>query len=257
MKLTLTGITSWLVGLLMILLGIAAIGTTIGGAVVLLIIGLFTLPTVRRRVTDSTGIEFSRWLVVGIVVVGAGTGMALISANVDTIEQSSTSETTDEGQTTASTAPAEEGSSEESTGTSESYTHQVGESFIVGSGENQVEYTVTDVATADSVGEFAPTEADGRFVIVELDVTNRAQESFTIDSALFTLRDGQGRTYNTDDDAQISLEESIIFEQVDPEVEKSGKLVFDVPTDQSDRNLIIEPAGIFSDAEEHEVVLST
>lgn len=255
MKLTLAGVVSWLVGLLMILLGIAAVGTTVGGAIVLLAIGLFTLPIVRRRVADSTGIEFSRWLVVGIVVVGAGTGIALIGTNADTVEQSSPS-TTDESQTTASTAPAEEGSNEEPTDTSESYTHQVGESFTVGSGDNQVEYTVTDVTTADSVGELVSAEADGQFVLVELDITNQAQESFTIDSNLFTLRDNRGRTYDTDSDAEVYLEESIIYEQVDPGVEKSGRLVFDVPTDQSDRRLIIEPAGIFSDAEEHEVVLS-
>lgn len=135
--------------------------------------------------------------------------------------------------------------------------HAVGESFVVELGEKSIEYTVTDMRTATSVGSDAiGEESDGVFLIVTLSMTNVGDESLDLTSNVFSAIDSQDREFDVDSDALIYLENSIDFEQLDPGLEKTGVIVFDVgPGDEY--NLRIEPAGIFSNAEPHEVELGT
>ena len=76
-------------------------------------------------------------------------------------------------------------------------------------------YTVESAKTADTVGsEFFEETAGGTYVIVELTIENTKDE-----------------TYSTDDDGTIAADEPLIFEDMQPDVAKSGVLVFDVPKD--------------------------
>jgi hypothetical protein len=50
-------------------------------------------------------------------------------------------------------------------------------------------------------------------------------------------------------------DDSILFEQLDPGVTKRGVVIYDVPTDQTGRQLRVKPAGAFSGADEHFVEL--
>lgn len=134
-------------------------------------------------------------------------------------------------------------------------THQVGETFTVGSGEYQVEYTVENVRTTDRIGGEFGAEADGEFVVVELSMENTADESFTVSSNRYQLVDGQDRAYDVDSESVFYLDDPVAFEQLNPGVSTSGAIVFDVPTDQSVRRLQIRPAGAFSSARTHAVVL--
>jgi len=140
--------------------------------------------------------------------------------------------------------------------TPEPTTHSVGETFRVGEGAKSIEYTITDVSVQDNVGSgITAEEADGVFVVIQIEMTNVGDESLSLSSNVFTLVDNQDRGYDTDSDAILAIEDNVIFEQLDPGVTKEGTLVFDVPQDQSGRELKIEPAGIFSDAKEHYVSL--
>jgi hypothetical protein len=134
-------------------------------------------------------------------------------------------------------------------------THSIGETFTVGEGDQSIEYTVTNVETSSTVGgSFTSEEADGEFVIIDIEMKNVGDESFSLSSSVFSLSAG-GNEYDTDDDAILAFDNNVIYEQLDPEVTKEGKLVFDVPEDAGDRSLIIEPAGTFSSADEHKVEL--
>ena len=134
--------------------------------------------------------------------------------------------------------------------------HEVGESFTVGSGDQTMQYTVTDVSTTDSVGGEYGAEADGQFVVIMMELINNANESFSISSDLYTLTDSQGREYDVDTVGVSYFDDGIIFEQVDPDVSITGTIVFDTPADQTDRVLEIQPASLFSAAETHTVRLN-
>lgn len=157
-------------------------------------------------------------------------------------DATATAKPTDSPEPTASPTPSEP-------------THAVGETFTVGSGEKTVEYTVVSVETASNVGGEYGEDADAQFVVVELKVTNKASESFTVSSNMFTLVDDQGREYDVDTDAMVYADDPIIYEQVDPGVTKTGIVIFDVPEDQQTRQLKIKPAGMFSTARDHLVIL--
>jgi hypothetical protein len=138
-------------------------------------------------------------------------------------------------------------------------THDIGESFsVVGDGDATPEYTVTDVGTTDEIeGDIGKTDADGEFVVVSLTVSNQVNGAITVSSSQFRLRDGQGRSFDVDEDTIASLSDSIAYETVDADEELSGRVIFDVPTDQDRRYLEVAPVGLFSGAEAHRVVLSS
>lgn len=134
--------------------------------------------------------------------------------------------------------------------------HDMNEPFVVGSGAKRVEYTVTNATTTERVGGSFGETADGVFVVVALEITNVGDESFDLSSNVFHLVDSQGREYDTDTEAVIRAENGLSYEQVNPDLTITGVVIFDVPSDQTGRQLRVDPAGIFSGAESHYVRLS-
>ena len=133
-------------------------------------------------------------------------------------------------------------------------THEVDETFRV----EQIEYTVTGVRTAETVesGDTAE-QADSIFLIVKLEVVNRGDQSAHIGSDIFTLVDSQGRKHYNDREARRAVENNVVSVQLDPGVSKRATIVFDVPRDQTGRQLVIEPVATVSTADNHIVNLST
>jgi hypothetical protein len=116
-------------------------------------------------------------------------------------------------------------------------TYKVGQVVEVGS----MQYTVTGVSTAKSVGpSILPTDAKDTFVVVDLTVKNSGDKEVTIDSSFFKLLDGS-KTLSADSSASMSANQdesgqitnSFFLQQLNPDVEMSGKVVFDVSADQA------------------------
>ena len=116
-------------------------------------------------------------------------------------------------------------------------TYKVGQVVEVGS----MQYTVTGVSTAKSVGpSILPTDAKDTFVVVDLTVKNLGDKEVTIDSSFFKLLDGS-KTLSADSSASMSANQdesgqitnSFFLQQLNPDVEMSGKVVFDVSADQA------------------------
>jgi hypothetical protein len=163
------------------------------------------------------------------------------------------------GAATPADAAAGDGSGSAATATgtpARNLRHSTSETFRVGGGEQTIEYTVTGVRTASAVGGSYGAEADGIFVPVEIRMVNVGRESLDVTSRPYRIVDGQGREHETDSDAVIHAEDAVNFEQLDPGLSKRGVLVFDVPADQESRTLKIEPAGMFSTADDRFVELS-
>lgn len=103
-----------------------------------------------------------------------------------------------------------------------------------------VGFTVSDVEeTAEIVSdnEFMDNAStDGTFVIVDLDVENGKDESITINSSYFTLITDEGSEYDpiTDGEVMMALGDSsrdFFLKQINPGLNKSGKVVFEVGGD--------------------------
>lgn len=143
-------------------------------------------------------------------------------------------------------------------------THEVGDTFTVGSGESTVEYTVNSVSSHTELGgEFTSEEPNGIFLVVQLEMTNQTDETIDVSSNHLKAIDSDENQFDADAGASVYVEsdpeieaEGISFEQLNPGLSTSGAVVFDVAPGDSYR-LLVEPVGLFSSAEANLVELGT
>lgn len=94
-------------------------------------------------------------------------------------------------------------------------------------------YTVTGAHSAAQVGsEYLPEKADGIFVVVDLTIENKKDETktFVSEAAKFVASDGT--TYDVDSDAAIMASgdsDPLILKEMHPDLPTKGQLIFDVP----------------------------
>lgn len=141
--------------------------------------------------------------------------------------------------------------------------HDIGESFTVGSGAKSIRYRVTKaILFEEAIGSsMVYTEPDGVFVCVILEMENVGDETLDISTRHLKLVDGEGRTFEADtealsyatNDGRIEAE-PIMFDQLQPGLRVTRSVIYDVPTGQG-YVLLVEPAGMFSNAESHFVPL--
>lgn len=96
------------------------------------------------------------------------------------------------------------------------------------------QYTVDSAKTQGSVGnEFFKEEAGGVYVVVAITIQNTKDETKTFLDSAAVFVGSNGKKYSTDTDGTIAASgddgETLIFEDMQPDVPKSGILVFDVP----------------------------
>jgi hypothetical protein len=200
--------------------------------------------------------------VVGTFVLGLGENVEPDTSPSDTVNGADTppaSGGTDSGDGSGSDT-SDSGTGDSSS--SDPITHEIGEPFTVGTGDNAVRYTVKEATTADQIGgEMLGVEADGSFVIVTLEVENTGTEPFIATTEHLELFDAEGRTFSTATEAGIYIEQdsrynagSISFEELQPGLSVTRNVVYDVPTGQS-YGLRVKGTSMFSTAEPHHVLL--
>ncbi|WP_022794721.1 DUF4352 domain-containing protein [Marinococcus halotolerans] len=124
-----------------------------------------------------------------------------------------------------------EGSSEESSasedGGSEEETYGTGEEVQVG----DVTYVVNGMETSGTVGsDGLETEADGTYILVDVEITNNGSEAITVDESYVKLL-SDGNTYEPDSEASGYANEDgmgLFLEQINPDSTSSGVIAFDV-----------------------------
>lgn len=96
-------------------------------------------------------------------------------------------------------------------------------------------WSVKDARSTTALGdqEFGlGEEADGRFIVVSLEVTSNKSESVTLTDNAFQL-EVDGKKYDTDSEGTIAAvgagDEPFFLEDIGPDSTVSGKVVFDVP----------------------------
>lgn len=142
-------------------------------------------------------------------------------------------------------------------------THDIGESFTVGDGAQEIEYTVNDYSTIEDYIGSGPdigSTPDGIFLVVNLDMENVGDESLDISTNFLKVIDDEDRTFDADTEAGIYAEqdsrisaEPISFDQLQPGLSVTRSVVFDVPS--GTYRFAAQPAGIFSIADTHYVPL--
>lgn len=213
--------------------------------------------TTRRNVLVGTGYAFGGMVVLGSASSDDDDVSEDTTASADTGgDQSTQTESEESEETEEPTANP----TEEPTETEQNTTHELGETFEVGSGGKSIRYTVQEVVVADEIGgETMAEEADGRFVIVILNLENTGDESLDITNRNLKLVDSEDREFEADTEASMYLEsdsrvdvEAITFDQLQPGLDVERAVIFDVAAGQS-YTFKADPAGVFSAAESHYV----
>lgn len=114
---------------------------------------------------------------------------------------------------------------------------EVGDVVVVG----DMEYTVNGVETATSIGsDLLNINANDTFLIVDLTVKNNGNEAVMVDSSFFKLVDGE-KTFEADATGSMYANEettTFFLESLNPDVELSGKIVFDVSEVQANSETV-------------------
>ncbi len=102
-------------------------------------------------------------------------------------------------------------------------------------------YRITKAETFTEMGSsLIKKETNGKFVKVYLDVLNDAKETKQIFTPRFKIVDGQGRNYDRLSDDMMYISDAIEFgEQLQPGLKVSGAIVFEMPKDSVNLQLII------------------
>ena len=95
-------------------------------------------------------------------------------------------------------------------------------------------YQVNDFSFKKNVGsEFLRETADGIYLLIDLALMNIDDEAHTLDGALFSVTDLEGREYEHSIDGSTALEMSgyktLFLKQCQPNVTTRGVLIFEVP----------------------------
>ena len=162
-----------------------------------------------------------RWLLAAVVVI------VVIAATTGGGGGSDGPTKVDNGASTATGGPARSGTATSGADTAgtEKNPVKVGETVELAG----TRYTVKRVDTTTNVGGQFGAKADGRFVVVTLTIENMKNQTKTFSESAAKLITAGGTQYSTDDDGSLMADHPLILEDMQPELPKTGTLVFDVP----------------------------
>lgn len=120
----------------------------------------------------------------------------------------------------------------------EAKTFAVGDTVEVG----KMTYVINSMEAADQVGpSILPETASGKYIVIDATLKNNGDEAVTVDSNFFKLKRGE-KTYEADSGASMSanqgedgnIDNSFFLQQLNPDSEITGKVVFDVAPEVAD-----------------------
>jgi len=143
------------------------------------------------------------------------------------------------------------------TPTAAGITHEIGERFTVGEGENAVTYRLIEFWRADEIGNsFSKSTADGTFLVVVVEVTNPQSEIITLPRNEFRTRSpNTWHKYNEDASTNINGDDRLdepplVNTSIQSGASERGAVAFDVNPDDSYRMWIF-PTGAASTPEHY------
>jgi hypothetical protein len=167
-------------------------------------------------------------IVAALVVIGAIAGGSEESADTAADGDSSKSSDTKKSDTKSSSNKKSDDKKKDDSDDSDESSGQVGEA-VTNAGTT---YKVTSARTASSIGdtEFLGATADGKFVIVNLELTNNKDETKTFTDGAAKVRTTDGNEYEGSNDAMMAFgDDSLFLKEIQPDLTTRGKLAFDIP----------------------------
>jgi hypothetical protein len=103
--------------------------------------------------------------------------------------------------------------------------------------------TVTKAVKTDLIST-SLGNSEGNFVLIEFDYTYSGTQPATVEDYYWKLEDDKGRTYNYAFDPtsnyEIDNNRSLLYEKLNPGIEKPGAIVFEVAPDAKDFTLHVK-----------------
>lgn len=169
------------------------------------------------------------WIIAAIIVIAAVGGGG--EESTDTTQTTSGEVTSDQGQEETNSSDAVE---EVEKVAEEVTAVKVGEPATVG----DVTFTVTGIEETNEISsgnEFIENATtSGKFIIVDVAVKNDKSEAITMNSSHFKLVSGSTE-YEPSTDGTVAMamgaDNQFFLEQINPGLEKAGKIVFEVGSD--------------------------
>ena len=121
---------------------------------------------------------------------------------------------------------------------------KIGDTVKVG----DIEYIVSDVKDSKSIGtnQYLKKETDSNFVTIKVTVKNTGDKAKTIDTSMFKLKDSKGTSYSADATADMYINpagSTFFLQQANPNISKTGNIVFETPTKNADEPFALEVSG--------------
>jgi Domain of unknown function (DUF4352) len=99
---------------------------------------------------------------------------------------------------------------------------------------------------------------DGKFAIVELSVKNGDKKARMADSSMFKIKTADGTEYEADAELDMYVNDGGIgffLEDINPNISKTGKVVFELPTEAKEYNLEVSSGAGWSGGKYEQIKL--
>ncbi|MDP9738272.1 DUF4352 domain-containing protein [Peribacillus frigoritolerans] len=184
------------------------------------------------------------WVIAIIIIVNIASGGD---------EEESSTETKSDTKATETTAkPAEEKKAEPKKEAPKQ--HQVGDIVKVG----KLEYTVKGVEETKKISNvLGDKTTEGKFVIVEMAIKNLDKKERMADSNMFKIK-ADGAEYGADAELDMYVNEGGIgffLETMNPNISKTGKVVFELPAEAKEYNIEVSSGAGWSGGEYEQIKL--
>ncbi|MDY0404223.1 DUF4352 domain-containing protein [Virgibacillus sp. 179-BFC.A HS] len=172
------------------------------------------------------------WLIVIIIIIGYGTSASDDEKDAADGDASAehTEKTTDKAKTDHKKEKAEKKA------------YNIGDKVKVG----KLTYTVKIEETNKLSNILGEKTTDGKFVIVEMTIQNNDKKARMADAAMFKIKTADGTEYSADAELDVYANEDgngFFLEDINPNIAKTGKVVFELPA--SAKEYILEVSSGF------------
>ena len=130
--------------------------------------------------------------------------------------------------------------------------YKLGDTVVAG----ELSYQINKAESEQKIGDGGiAVETDQQFIVLQLTVANNGPEAQLIDPSLFKLKDGQGNEFDpmVDGDMYVNQSEPFFLQDVYPGTPRAGNIVFEVPADAEQLQLIVQ-SGIGFEGDQAETI---
>lgn len=188
------------------------------------------------------------WVIAIIVIVNIASGGDEETPTEDTASETKATETTAKPAEEKKEEPKEEPKKEAPK------QHQVGDVVKVG----KLEYTVKGVEETQKISNvLGDKTTSGKFVIVEMAIKNLDKKERMADSNMFKIK-ADGAEYGADAELDMYVNDGGIgffLETMNPNISKTGKVVFELPAEAKAYNIEVSSGAGWSGGEYEQIKL--